>query len=315
MHAMFIIIKCSTKNSDLTNTQVLTNLQEEAGFTSADGWTAHLWVKTLTIMIRGKETRVTYRIPYLLHDSRRDIITIQHRAWMDTARLCMWIDLQLGPHYAAKRGCAGLVWDNCGPHGTRAVSEMASEWGITLLPLPKNMTDVLQVMDLVVNSPVKASIRRGRTERLFSDFQRWKMRRLEAMVNKKSLPPFNPPKPRVHEGLSALLACHDQPFATQDAFKKTLKASFVDSCIAPWKSDDDHIEFKIYECHKHGSMNPTPHFHAYDREHGLGSMGMALDTLQGVTVETLADANHADLSDDENASEQDSSSDDSDCDL
>ena len=86
---------------------------------------------------------------------------------MDTARLCMWFDLQLGPHYAAKRGMAALVWDNCGPHGTAAVREMAEEWGITLLPLPKNMTDVLQVMDLVVNSPVKAALRRDR-ERLLS---------------------------------------------------------------------------------------------------------------------------------------------------
>ena len=93
---------------------------------------------------------------------------------MDTARVCMWIDLQLGPYYAKRRGRCALVWDNCGPHGVETTREICAEWGIHDMRLPKNMTDVLQVMDLIVNSPMKAAARRDRCETLFDYFQAWK---------------------------------------------------------------------------------------------------------------------------------------------
>ena len=40
----------------------------------------------------------------MIHKETLAVITLQHKAWMDTARCCMWIDLQLGPFYAKKRG-------------------------------------------------------------------------------------------------------------------------------------------------------------------------------------------------------------------
>ena len=40
------------------------------------------------------------------------------------------------------------------------------------LNLPPNMTDVLQVMDLVVNAPLKAGIRRVRCDSLYDYFQK-----------------------------------------------------------------------------------------------------------------------------------------------
>ena len=307
MQEQFIIIKCSAKGANLTNTRVLSSLHQQAGFTGGDGWALKVWTRTLTIVIKKKDTQVKYSIPYLVHEQGQHVITIQHRAWMDTARLCMWIDLQLGPHYDDKRGIAGLVWDNCGPHGTKAVKELASDWGISILPLPKNMTDVLQVMDLVVNSPVKAAMRRERTLRLLHDFQQWKLKRLEACVNKQPLPRFNPPKPKVHEGITTLLACNENTFASE-VFQQSLKKCFVDSCIAPEETTEDEVHFKEYQDHKHGSMNPRPHFKQYDKEHELGSLGMALDTMQGVTVSTLTEAVHADLSDDEAGSADDSDS-------
>ena len=58
-------------------------------------------------------------------------------------------------------------------------------------------------------------------------------------------------------------------------------------------------------------MNPSPHFATYDKEYDLGSVGMAIDSMQGVSVETHTDATNADLSDDENDS-SDSESDDDD---
>ena len=71
------------------------------------------------------------------------------------------------------------------------------EWGVHVRELPPKMTDVLQVMDLVVNGPLKAAIRRHRTRMLLSYFTSWKVSRLNAMVKGDPLPPFKPPKPSI----------------------------------------------------------------------------------------------------------------------
>ena len=68
------------------------------------------------------------------------------------------------------------------------------------MPLPKNMTDVLQVMDLVVNSPVKAGIRAEIAASLFEYFQQWKFERMRAERDKTALPVFAPPKPNMSAG-------------------------------------------------------------------------------------------------------------------
>ena len=70
------------------------------------------------------------------------------------------------------------------------------------------------------------------------------------------------------------------------------------------------MHFKEYKDHKHGSMAPIPHFAAYDKEHDLGTMGMVLDTVHGVSVETRTDAINADLDDDEGESDDESDDDD-----
>ena len=122
----------------------------------------------------------TYKVPYLIHPVSLTVITVQHKAWMDTVRLAMWFDLQLGPYYEAKKGKCALVWDNCGPHNVEAIKDIAAEWRIFPMNLPANMTDVLQVMDLVVNAPVKAAIRRDRANELFTYAQAFKIEWLKA---------------------------------------------------------------------------------------------------------------------------------------
>ena len=304
MRPMFLILKCSAKGCDLTNTRVLQALSALAGFRPEDGWSSKVWIKTIPVMVNKERKNITYKIPYLIQSATCHVITLQHRAWMDTARLVMWFDLQLGPHYEAKRGYAGLVWDNCGPHGTVAVKECAEEWGISLLPLPPNMTDVLQVMDLVVNAPVKSALRRDRTHNLFNQFQAWKITRLRAQLEKKPLPPFQPPKPKVHDGVLSLLKMNEATFA-QDNFQKAMRKCFIDVGIAPSEdSTETEVNFKEYNSHKHGSFNPSPHFKQFDSEHEFGSLGMAVQAMDGVLVETHAEAENADLCDDEQESDE-----------
>ena len=68
------------------------------------------------------------------------------------------------PWAIRKRGKALVVWDNCGPPKTGAVQAVTAENQLTTEELPPKMTDRLQVMDLVVNGPVKAGIRCARAE-------------------------------------------------------------------------------------------------------------------------------------------------------
>ena len=56
-----------------------------------------------------------------------------------------------------------LLWcDNCGSHKTTSVMEVIDEVGVDVVFLLKNMTGELQVLDLVVNGPLKAHIRTNR---------------------------------------------------------------------------------------------------------------------------------------------------------
>lgn len=53
-----------------------------------------------------------------------------------------------------------MIWfDNCGCHKTTLVDDVIAELGIQIACLPPNMTGVLQVLDLVVNGPLKAHTR------------------------------------------------------------------------------------------------------------------------------------------------------------
>ena len=78
-------------------------------------------------------------IPYLKHTDGT-IITQQHKAWMDTPRCIMWMELVL-----AECGVKMLVWDSCGAHCVQAVLELFEQLCITERKLPINMTDLLQV--------------------------------------------------------------------------------------------------------------------------------------------------------------------------
>ena len=124
--------------------------------------------------------------------------------------------------------------------------------------------------------------------------------------------PFRPTKPKIVDGILSLLELMDTTFAG-DNFKKSMKKCFVDSCIAPTdESDDVNLHFKTYKDHKHGTLNPSPIMQSYNQEHVTGSVGMAVDSLNGITVETHTEAINADLSDDEDESEDESDDDDDD---
>ena len=91
------------------------------------------------------------------------------------------------------------------------------------------MTGKLQIMDLVVNGPYKAAIRRKRIANLFNYFQSWKFKRLQELVKpiaERALPPFDPPKPTLATGLLQSFEVERELFA-KDSFKQAIKSTFV----------------------------------------------------------------------------------------
>ena len=96
MMPAFGIGKCGTNVADMSRTRVLHNLQKNYEFFK--GWQLKWWERTLSLRGKKKDEFVEkkYTRPYLISPSGA-VVTIQHKAWMDTVGLCMFMDLVAGP--------------------------------------------------------------------------------------------------------------------------------------------------------------------------------------------------------------------------
>ena len=249
MGPAFIIIKMSVKGPDLSSQRTLQGLQKK-GYSEADGWQLRTWSRSLTLAVKKAMVTTKFVRPYLIHLATGVIITVQKKAWMDTPGVCMWADVQLGPIFALKRNKCCVVWDNCGPHKVPAVCDVLSSWNITAEALPKNITDSLQVMDLVVNGPVKSGIRRRRIQSVFNYFQSFKIQRLQHNVANGPPPAFTPPRPTQAEGITTVLKVLKEEL-TRDSFKDSMRRCFIN--VGLWKAAGAS-DFAIYTRAKKGIM-------------------------------------------------------------
>eukprot|EP00961_Rhodomonas_salina_P199670 2693339-Rhodomonas_salina.1 len=231
---------CTVGKPDMSRVKVIESLHAKAGFTAEDGWTYQWWTKVLPIKLpKKKDTAEQYMMthfkrPYLIH-SDGTLVTCQKKAWMDTAGICMWVELVL-KQWLDKNECPEwgsiLTWDNCGLHLTRAVLDTLKECKIFGECLPKTMTDWLQVMDLVVNGPYKSHTRRLRCEDLRAYMQDFRMRFYRSKARNEPVPVWNPPKPTITEGLlNSLKAC--ARMANDEKFKEGMRKAFVQTGVVP----------------------------------------------------------------------------------
>ena len=154
-----------------------------------------------------------------------------------------------------------LLWcDNCGSHRTCSVRDAISETEIDVAFLPPNMTSELQVLDLVVNGPIKAHIKNKRAERLYESFQLYKIGRM----NDSNLPieqrihqDFIPPKPAMTQGMQDLISLFGDEF-THEKFRKCINSSFISTGTLPIHQEDAS-NFKMYEkSHASGTLPIVP---------------------------------------------------------
>jgi hypothetical protein len=148
------------------------------------------------------------------------------------------------------------------------------------------MTDILQVMDLITNGPVKSGIRRERCDALFEYFASWKQARLQAQLDKKPPPKFQPPKPKVVDGLRILRKVCASTFQTAK-YQQSMKECFVAVGLAPshFKGYDFDgkrvdLEFVTYRNHRRGSMPIKKDPHGTDENSCLGEVAAELQMIQ-----------------------------------
>lgn len=246
---LMLIIKHSVSSEarpDQTRMKVIPELFKKDGFKAEDGWEICTWAKELTI----KGVTALHKCTYLRHTVTGHVIASQVKAWNDTTRMVMWFELVMKP--IKDRLGKLMIWcDNCGSHKTSSVKEVIVETMIDVAFLPPNMTGELQVLDLVVNGPIKAHIKNKRAMRLYECFQEFKKDRLANMelpLDQRKNIEFTPPKPTMREGMKDLILLFQEQF-TEEKFQRCINASFIKTGTLPQESEDISapLTFVIYE--------------------------------------------------------------------
>ena len=220
---LMLIIK-HTISSDVrpyqTRMRVIHELFKKEGYRNSDGWSIEIWEKDLTI----KNATAIHNCTYIIHELSGNVITSQCKAWNDTVRMVMWYELVMHP-IRIKLGQVLLWCDNCGSHRTSSVRDA----DIDVAFLQPNMTSELQVLDLIVNGPIKSHVKTKRAERLYDGFQIYKAERmadLALQINQRKNPDFFPPRPSMTEGMRDLILLFDNQFKDQK-FRNCINASFI----------------------------------------------------------------------------------------
>ena len=224
------MFKCSTLNFD-----------------EAHGWELLLWEKEMTI----KNVTAIHECWYLRHKDTHHIITSQYKAWNDTTRMMMWVELVMKP-IKIRDGKALLWFDNCGCHKTHSISNTLSELEIRVACLPPNMTAILQVLDLVVNGPLKAHIRNIRANKIVQCFKSYKIALVENDAKEKADRvdlQFVAPKPEMTECIENLISLFGANGDFQKPkFKRGITSSFIKTGTIPVNHGDlDDRKFVDYK--------------------------------------------------------------------
>jgi hypothetical protein len=160
--------------------------------------------------------------------------------------MVMWFELVMKPIKEEKTKL--MIWcDNCGSHKTSSGKDVIVETGIDVAFLPPNTTGELQVLDLVVNGPIKAHVKNKRATRVYESFQLFKKETLADMElprEQRKNPDFSPPKPTMLEGIKDLILLFQGQFK-EEKFQKCINRSFIKTGTLPQESGDHTVPYSF----------------------------------------------------------------------
>ena len=253
---LFMIIRhsaavTSQKRPNQASIRVIQKLyKDDNGFGQSDGWKLDLWEKVLSI--EGVTSK--HSCWYVKNRNTRHVITSQHKAWNDTVRMMMFVDLILKDIKDADGKL--LLWmDNCGPHKTDEVSDFIKESGVETALLPPNMTDLLQVLDLVVNGPLKRHTRTLRANRIVDCFKEYKLSLERLGDQSATLPAFKPPKPMMQQSMQDLISLVANEFSCP-TFKDGVKRSFIKTGMSK-NVDGQFVKYETCQSTLNMKIEPT----------------------------------------------------------
>lgn len=96
---------------------------------------------------------------------------------------------------------------------------MYQEANVEIGLLSSNMTHILQVMDIIVNEPIKAHTCRKHSERVVEYFQAYRQMydtALQKLTEERTTPLWKPPKKTPHECISDVSELFSKEFQTSD---------------------------------------------------------------------------------------------------
>ena len=111
------------------------------------------------------------------------------------------------------------------------------------------MTAILQVLDLVVNGPLKSHVRQLRAKRIVRSFKEFLVlhrKNLEKIETERENLTFTPPVPEQIQAIVDLFRLFENGFK-EEKFKYGIKSSFIKTGTVPTQSNDtDEFQFTEY---------------------------------------------------------------------
>ena len=279
---MFAIVQVNCKtNTDLSTSRTLQSLLKAGLLCDPEnGWRLGVWEGVITKLKKDASrllgvsaTTTHYKRPYLINDNTLAVITVQHKAWMDSPACMMWAELQLGPWRQRHSLCQAplAVLDNCGCHHVSEVQSAFEAAGWILEFLPPNMTGELQPMDLVVNGPLKQRMRQMRIASSLEYFQSYRLAVYQAMAKEEPVPKFKAPVPKMRDGLRALCEMYTTLFASEQMVTSLVKC-FQSVGLAVTNAGGCASHFTKYQLGTRHGSKPTAAPPADNADLTLGGM-------------------------------------------
>jgi hypothetical protein len=222
------------------------NRKNNSGFGEIDGWYADIWQGECAFNRKHPDVISIHKVWYLKHRATKHIITSQFKAYMDTIRMLMYIELVVAEYMRDAGLTEFFLWmDNYSAHNTLAVQRMLDKYNIQTPFYPPNMTPILQVCDLHINAPIKRKERTLRAQRTYEAFQNYRTEYDLLSHEDKKKSKFKPARPKLEDGIRDVLALFDIGGDFRETkFEDGQTRCFIRTGCVP-KSQEGH-DFELY---------------------------------------------------------------------